>query len=411
MVEEEIKNVPELRFSEFKGALEKKLLGDDDIATFSKGKGISKADIFENGKTPCIRYGELYTYYGDVIDEVISSTNIDPTDLLLSHGNEVLVPASGETPIDIARSAVVKKSGIALGGDLNVITFNGDGHFLAAYLGSKKRVELARLSQGNSVVHLYAAQLKSLFIYLPSITEQQKIAAFLSSVDDKIIKLRRKCKLLKTHKRGLMQKIFSQELRFSKDDGSAFPDWMEMKLSDLADRQTAKNIDDSINRVLTNSAIKGVLDQRDYFYKDIANADNLDGYYIIEKGDYVYNPRISVHAPVGPINKNRIGQGVMSPLYSIFRFKDKSNHFYEQYFKTKQWHRYMCSVANYGARHDRMNITTSDFMDLPLPCPHTDEQKKIVSCLDEFDKKIDAVTSQLTENEAFKKGLLKKMFV
>lgn len=101
----------------------------------------------------------------------------------------------------------------------------------------------------------------------------------------------------------------------------------------------------------------------------------------------------------------------MSPLYSIFRFKDKNNEFYDQYFQTKLWHHYMCSVANYGARHDRMNITTSDFMDMPLPYPHPDEQKKVVEFLHVFDEKIDAESNKLTSLETFKKGLLQKMFV
>lgn len=157
-------------------------------------------------------------------------------------------------------------------------------------------------------------------IDVPSLADQRKIAGFLSAVDEKLDILRRQRDLLQSFRRGMMQKIFSQELRFKATDGSNFPKWKKKRLSELAQMVTTKNIDMGITRVLTNSATRGVVDQLDYFDKDIANADNLGGYYVVEAGDYVYNPRISVSAPVGPINKNKIGKGVTSPLYNVFRF-------------------------------------------------------------------------------------------
>ena len=89
--------------------------------------------------------------------------------------------------------------------------------------------------------------------------------------------------------------------------------------------------------------------------------NNLEGYYIVSKDDFVYNPRISASAPVGPIKRNKLQKGVMSPLYSIFRFKESLLEYFEHYFETTNWHKYLHSVANFGARHDRMNITNSDF--------------------------------------------------
>ena len=153
------------------------------------------------------------------------------------------------------------------------------------------------------------------------------------------------------------------------------------------------------------------MDQGDYFDKDIANAENLAGYYVLKKGDFVYNPRISVSAPVGPIKRNDLGDGVMSPLYTVFRFKQKDTTFYNVYFATMFWHKYMKSVANYGARHDRMAITSGDLMNMPLPHPHPDEQTKIAEALSAMDAKIAAVTGQLDRMQVFKKGLLQQMFV
>jgi len=248
-------------------------------------------------------------------------------------------------------------------------------------------------------------------ITLPKKDEQEKIASFFEALDTQLTQLRHKHELLRVYKRGVMQKLFSKKLRFTQSDGSPFPDWEEKTLGQLADRQTRKNEDQSIDRVLTNSATQGVINQQDYFDKDIANSENLAGYYVLEKGDYVYNPRISVSAPVGPINKNKIGLGVMSPLYTVFRFHAQDTTFYDHYFKTSLWHKYMCSVANYGARHDRMNISTSDFMNLPLPYPVPEEQQKIVDFLTLLDQKIEVASQKIKHTEQFKKGLLQKMFV
>ncbi|PMN19208.1 hypothetical protein BCT39_03285 [Vibrio lentus] len=248
-------------------------------------------------------------------------------------------------------------------------------------------------------------------IYIPSLEEQQKIATFLNLVDEKLKRLRAKRELITRYKRGLIQKIFSQEIRFKQDDDSHFSDWELKELKDIADRVKTKNSDNLISRVLTNSATKGVVDQQDYFDKDIANTNNLAGYYVVEEGDYVYNPRISVHAPVGPINNNKVGNGLMSPLYTIFRFKSDNTNFYEQFFKTSLWHRYMCNIANYGARHDRMNISINDFMSMPIPYPSAAEQDKIVCFLSAIDKKIDSTAQQINSLDAFKKGLLQKIFL
>ncbi|ABE49484.1 restriction endonuclease subunit S [Methylobacillus flagellatus] len=186
--------------------------------------------------------------------------------------------------------------------------------------------------------------------------------------------------------------------------------WSFQPLGKLARRSTKKNADGDITRVLTNSAEYGVIDQRDFFDKDIANQGNLEGYYIVEMGDYVYNPRVSVRAPVGPISKNRIGLGVMSPLYTVFRFGDKQNDFYAHYFKSTHWHHYMRQASSTGARHDRMSITNDDFMALPLPVSKPEEQQKIADCLTSLDEVIAAENQKLDTLKTYKKGLMQQLF-
>ena len=180
-------NVPKLRFKDEEGRAfpewNTALLGD--VAFFSKGKGISKVDIDADGNTPCIRYGELYTEYKETIRNIKSKTNVNPSGLVLSEANDVIIPASGETQIDIATASCVMVSGVALGGDLNIIRSKLNGVFLAYYLNSQKKLDIAKLAQGNSVVHLYSSQLKQLELTIPAAMEQNKIANFLTAIDEK----------------------------------------------------------------------------------------------------------------------------------------------------------------------------------------------------------------------------------
>ena len=186
--------------------------------------------------------------------------------------------------------------------------------------------------------------------------------------------------------------------------------WSNEPLSKLANRITSKNKSGEITRVFTNSASDGVVDQSDYFDREIANKDNLNGYYIIELGDYVYNPRISTVAPVGPISKNKIAKGVMSPLYTVFRFHQTDNDFYEHYFKTNCWHKYLQRVSNSGARHDRMNITNDDFMAMPVPILSPEEQQKIADCLSSINELIELEEQAIAGLKQHKKGLMQQLF-
>ena len=178
----------EIRFKQEDGSgypeWEEKRLGD--IVTFSKGKGISKSDIELEATNPCIRYGELYTQYGEVIDNIVSHTNLQKEGLVLSEANDVIIPSSGETNIDIATASCVLYDGIILGGDLNIIKSKMNGVFLAYYMNSHLRLEIAKYGQGVSVVHLYSSHLKLLKLLVPSLNEQNKIANSLSAIDDKI---------------------------------------------------------------------------------------------------------------------------------------------------------------------------------------------------------------------------------
>lgn len=195
-------------------------------------------------------------------------------------------------------------------------------------------------------------------------------------------------------------------LRFPGFEG----EWEEKKLGELADRINRRNRQLEASRVLTNSATDGVVDQSDYFERDIAVKGNTDNYHIVEIEDFVYNPRISSSAPVGPISVNKVGRGIMSPLYTIFRFHCGCTPFFEQYFRTNIWHPYLKSIANFGARFDRMNITTEGFFNMPLLIPTLSEQQKIASCLSELDNLIAAQGQKVDALKEKKKGLMQQLF-
>jgi len=174
-----------LRFPEFSGEWKEEQL--DSIATLSKGVGISKEQLSEVGE-PCILYGELYTKYkSEIIKQIESKTDIDCSKLKRSKANDVIIPCSGETAVDIATARCVPFDNILFGGDLNVISLHKyDGAFMSYQLNGKRKYDIARVAQGVSVVHLYGDHLKAIKTYNPTLPEQQKIAKLLSLLDERI---------------------------------------------------------------------------------------------------------------------------------------------------------------------------------------------------------------------------------
>ncbi|MBQ6746801.1 MAG: restriction endonuclease subunit S, partial [Bacteroidaceae bacterium] len=158
-----------------------------DIASISKGAGISKDQLSDTGE-PCILYGELYTKYkSEVITDVLSKTDIDTTNLVRSKANDVIIPSSGETAIDISTARCVPYDSILLGGDLNIIRLkNQDGRFYSYQLNGVRKLDIAQIAQGVSVVHLYGESLKRLQVRFPSKSEQEKISSSLSAIDERI---------------------------------------------------------------------------------------------------------------------------------------------------------------------------------------------------------------------------------
>ncbi|WAT15645.1 restriction endonuclease subunit S [Xanthomonas fragariae] len=234
VVQKEEDTVPMLRFPSFSGEWEKKRIGE--VVEIYKGKGIAKGDVSSDGVHQCIRYGELYTVYEEVITNVLSRTSLPSSSLFFSEPYDVIIPSSGEKKEDIATAACVVPGGIALGGDLNVLRSRENGVFLSYYLNGPLRVNVARVAQGDSVVHLYPHQIEKLPVSIPSRDEQHEISDCLSSLDAYIGAEIRKLDALKTHKQGLMDQLFPAEgqrsprLRFPGFDG----EWSVARLSEVS---------------------------------------------------------------------------------------------------------------------------------------------------------------------------------
>ena len=207
-------NVPALRFPEFNEEWKEERL--DEIAELSKGVGISKEQLSEDGE-PCILYGELYTKYkSEIIRKVISKTNIELSNLKRSKRNDVIIPCSGETAIDIAVARCIPFDDVLLGGDLNVISLHKDnGAFIAYQLNGKRKTDIAKLAQGVSVVHLYGENLKTIKTYNPCLQEQQKIVRLLSILDERIATQNKIIEKLGTLIKGIRNNVLNNKLQNS----------------------------------------------------------------------------------------------------------------------------------------------------------------------------------------------------
>ncbi|QOL39570.1 restriction endonuclease subunit S [Bifidobacterium longum] len=188
--------------------------------------------------------------------------------------------------------------------------------------------------------------------------------------------------------------------------------WEQRKLGEIADKVTEKNLDGNITEVLTNSAEYGVINQTEFFDHAVAKESNIAGYYVIAPGDFVYNPRISATAPVGPIRRNTLGiHGVMSPLYTVFRLTDAVDGTYlSHFFKTNGWHGFMKLEGNSGARSDRFSIGDATFFEMPIPVPSSSEQYAIGSFFSRLDDLITLHQRKYDKLVIFKKSMLEKMF-
>ena len=266
----------------------------------------------------------------------------------------------------------------------------------------------------DGLLNIAYSEYTEVTVQLPKKEEQDWIAKFFKHLDTLITLHQRKYEKLVNIKKSMLDKMFPKngasvpEIRFK---GFTDP-WEQRKLSDIVEKVTEKNAGWQYIETFTNSAEFGIISQRDFFYHDISKIRRLGGYTVVHNEDFVYNPRISVTAPVGPINRNKLGRtGVMSPLYTVFRPHDIDTTYLEHFFKSEYWHSFMNFNGDSGARSDRFSIKDSVFFEMPIPTPDIEEQKKIGEFLTLLDTLITLHQRKLEKLQNIKKSCLEKMFV
>ena len=395
-------NVPHLRFPEFSGEWKEEQL--DSIATLSKGIGISKEQLSEDGE-PCILYGELYTKYkSEIIKQVESKTDIDSSKLKRSKANDVIIPYSGETAVDIATARCVPFDNILLGGDLNVISLHKyDGAFMSYQLNGKRKYDIARVAQGVSVVHLYGEHLKAIKTYNPSLPEQQKITELLSLIDERIVTQN---KIIEKYE-SLIQAVIYQK----KTDGIRMGDWQKTELSKVLQERNEKNINGY--DVCSVSVSQGVVNQIEYLGRSFA-AKETSHYNVVKYGDIVYTKSPTGDFPYGIVKRSCIKDGVaVSPLYGVYMPANDHIgvilHFY--FMQPNNASNYLHPLIQKGAKNT-INITNRRFLENSIPLPKTENEALcIANALKTIQKKIDTEKGLLQSYEKEKEYLLCQMFI
>ena len=399
------KNVPKLRFKENSHLRETTLGG---ICKFFKGKGISKNDLSEKG-TPCIRYGELYTTYNEIVTEIKERTNLNKNDLVLSSKNDVLLPCSGETAIDLGNATCVLKDGVALGGDITIIKTKENGVFLSYYL-NYKRTKLAKYAQGISIMHLYPKYFKKMTLSIPPIDEQEKIASFLYNIDKKIGLLKGKKDEYVKFKQYLLQNLFPQndektpKLRFIKYND----EWKTCKLNEVVEIPEKNKITSITNKKLLT--VKLHTNGIEINENTVPKLTKKGRPYYIRHTNEILIGRQNFHNGGIGILPEELDGGICSNAITSFNvIKDIALTKYVYYYLSRT--DYYKRSEKYIGGTGQKEYSEKTLLSLNISFPSTKEQEKIASFLSFVDKKIDLLNQEIEQLEEYKKGLLQKMFI
>ena len=409
--QDKVLNVPTLRFPEYSDKwLECEL---QDIADLSKGAGISKDQLSETGES-CILYGELYTKYkSEVISNVVSKTDIESTNLVRSKANDVIIPSSGETAIDISTARCVPYDNILLGGDLNIIRLkNQDGRFFSYQLNGVRKLDIAQIAQGVSVVHLYGESLKRLKVRYPSKSEQEKISSLMSVIDERIETQIRIIDKLKSLMQGLINELMDN------------PKWAKIYVGDFMEFYSTNSLsweqlnynDGQVRNLhygLIHSGLPTVVDCHKISLPYILDASLPKQYVICKEGDVAFADASEDTAEVGKaVELTNIGtQTIACGLHTIHG-RDVKNITVEGFkgfaFNSKYFHNQIRRIAQGSKVY---SINTDNVKSCFLYIPTIAEQQKIVGLLRCMQEKIKVAEHGLQLYEAQKQFLLRGLFV
>ena len=386
-------NIPKLRFPEFTDAWEKCKLGE--VARFSKGSGYSKNDLVEHGK-PIILYGRLYTNYQTIIDEIDTFT-VEKNKSVISEGNEVLIPASGESAEEIARASAIEKSGIILGGDLNIIKIltKLSPHFLAITLSNgNQKLELSKKAQGKSVVHLRNSDLETVVLLHPTLPEQQKIGNLFKQLDRLITLHKRKWDDVILLKKALLQKMFPK-------NGSDFP---ALRFPEFTDAWEKCKLGDVIIDEIKGKAKADMLGEQS-LYLDANYLNGGNELYVNSPTDVDKNDVIILWdgSQAGTVYHGF--SGALGSTFKAFRPKQSGAFLYQQL------KRYQDTIYNSYRTPNIPHVIKSFTKEFNISIPNYEEQQKIGNLFKQLDHLITLHKRQHEHYQLLKKALLQQMFV
>ena len=269
--------------------------------------------------------------------------------------------------------------------------------------------EQIQMNLGARINQITTGQLNKFYFNFPSIPEQQKIASFFTAIDQKISQLKQKKTLLEQYKKGVMQKIFSQEIRFKDDNGKEFPKWEKKRLGNLlVERNTQASKSDNYP-LMAFIANKGVAEKGERYNREfLVNDEDNKKYKQTEYGDFIYS---SNNLETGSIGLNSFGSASISPVYSIFKIRESCNIQFLNSFLVRNSFIKKMTKYRQGVVYGQWRIHESDFLKIEESIPSLEEQTKIANFLSAIDNKIDHTLTQIKKAELWKKGLLQKMFV
>lgn len=400
--DKKVLNVPALRFPEFTEEWKEERLSK--IAELSKGVGISKEQLSEDGE-PCILYGELYTKYkSEIIHKVISKTNIESSNLKRSKRNDVIIPCSGETAIDIAVARCVPFDNIILGGDLNIIRLHkDDGAFMAYQLNGKRKIDIAQLAQGVSVVHLYGENIKAIKTYNPCLQEQQKIVKLLSMLDERIEVQNKIIEDLKKLKSAISKYLFARK------------DLLETTIC-LSNIATLKNgyafQSGKYNalgkwKILTITNVPGERYINDEDCNCIINLPNdIQDHQVLKEGDIL----ISLTGNVGRVSLCKNGNYLLNQRVGLLQLaKNVNQEFLYQILSSQRFENSMIACGQGAAQ---MNIGKGDVENYVLPYSSNGNNILwVAKILHSYDECIINELRRLTLFTMQKQYLLTQMFI
>lgn len=405
-------NIPAYRFQGYTDAWELRKLRE--VANFSKGNGYSKKDLVEEG-SPIILYGRLYTRYETVISEIDTfvSDEENRSNTVFSEGGEVLVPASGESALDIARASVVSEKGIVLGGDLNIIRIISEISpiFLALTISNgKTQKELSKRAQGKSVVHLQNSDLKEVEFMVPTLPEQKAIGTFFSTLDRQITLHQRKLDTLKEQKKTYLKLLFPAKgqtkpaLRFQGFED----DWEEVKLGDVCTIQGGNAWKSDSYSLTGEYLVVTIANVTGEYFIDDKKGNRIDinpneMQYVLKKGEIL----ISLTGNVGRVSKMTESKGVLNQR--VGKLMTTANfEFIFSILRTEKFENEM-RLASQGAA--QANISNKDVLQYMISLPSLPEQSAIGTFFQTLDQEIAQVEDKLASLNEMKKTLLRKLFV